>query len=246
MKLDKHSNVPLYAQLKEVLLERIQQGTYSAGSQIPSELVLCAELQLSRPTVRQAIAELVSEGTLMIVKGRGTFVAAEPERLELRGFTPFTFSLLSQRSLDGIELQAIDRIEGDDETDRLFDAAGAPGNPGYWSFTWPLQTGEGTLGYCQSVVPIFMFPDLADALKQGKRMVDIMANKYAYLPQKGNCRIFVRAATNEEACQLDISRRSPVLAVTCRLVSRSGNVCETVRAVLRPDLVEIGLDSGRA
>jgi GntR family transcriptional regulator len=41
-------------------------------------MALCQELSLSRPTVRQAIAELVSEGILVIVKGRGTFVADEP------------------------------------------------------------------------------------------------------------------------------------------------------------------------
>jgi DNA-binding GntR family transcriptional regulator len=246
MKLDKHSNVPLYAQLKDLLLERIQQGVYAAGSQIPSELLLCDELQLSRPTVRQAIAELVAEGTLVIIKGKGTFVSAEPDRLEIPGFSPFTFSLLSQRSLEGIDLQATTRLEGDEETDRAFNAAGTAGNPGYWSFTWPLQDGDTIMGWCQSVIPIFMFPDLAESLQQGKRMIDITANKYAYLPQKGSCRIFVRAATNDEARQLDISRRSPVLAVTCRLVSRSGNVCETVRAVLRPDLVTLGIDGGRS
>jgi len=92
MKLDKRSTQPLYAQLKELLVERIQQGTYKPGQQIPSELALCEELDLSRPTVRQAIAELVTEGILTILKGKGTFVAAEPERIEIKGFNPFTFS----------------------------------------------------------------------------------------------------------------------------------------------------------
>ena len=73
MKLDKRSSQPLYAQLKEVLVERIQQDVYQSGQQIPSELALCEELSLSRPTVRQAIAELVAEGVLVIVKGKGTF-----------------------------------------------------------------------------------------------------------------------------------------------------------------------------
>ena len=245
MKLDKHSNIPLYAQLKDLLLERITQGVYRAGSQIPSELALCDELQLSRPTIRQAIAELVAEGTLIIVKGRGTFVAAEPERLELRNFSPFTFSLLSQRSIDGIDLEHA-RLENNEEADRLFETTANPTNPGYWSFTWLLHDGDITLGHCQSLIPVALFPDLSEGLKQGRRMIDITANKYAWLPQKGNCKIFVRAASNEEAQLLDISRRSPVLAVSARLISRSGNICEVVRAVLRPDLVELSLDSGRS
>ncbi len=245
MKLDKHSNVPLYAQLKDLLLERITVGTYRPGSQIPSELALCDELQLSRPTVRQAIAELVAEGTLNIVKGRGTFVAAEPERLELRNFSPFTFSLLSQRSVEGIELEHA-RLEGSEEADKLFEMPTTAAHPGFWSFTWLLHDGDMTLGHCQSLIPVAMFPDLSEGLKQGRRMIDMTANKYAWLPQKGNCKIIVRSANNDEAQLLDISRRSPVLAVTCRLISRSGNICEVVRAVLRPDLVELSLDGGRS
>ena len=59
MRLDKHSSIPLYAQLRELLVEQIQDGRYKPGDRIPSELTLCEELDLSRPTVRQAIADLV-------------------------------------------------------------------------------------------------------------------------------------------------------------------------------------------
>ena len=57
MKLDKHSSIPLYAQLRELIVERIQDNSYKQGERIPSEMQLCEELDLSRPTVRQAISE---------------------------------------------------------------------------------------------------------------------------------------------------------------------------------------------
>ncbi|NCU25441.1 GntR family transcriptional regulator [Candidatus Nomurabacteria bacterium] len=66
MKLDRHSSIPLYFQLKEYILKKIETGEYSGGSKIPSELDFCNDLDLSRPTVRQAVAELVSEGKLQI------------------------------------------------------------------------------------------------------------------------------------------------------------------------------------
>lgn len=72
--IDKNSPVPLYYQLKNLLLEDIQSGKYPKGSLIPTELELGTTYQLSRTTVRQALTELVQEGWLTRQKGRGTFV----------------------------------------------------------------------------------------------------------------------------------------------------------------------------
>lgn len=246
MKLDKRSTQPLYAQLKELLIERIQQEEYQAGKQIPSELALCEELSLSRPTVRQAIAELVSEGALVIVKGKGTFVAAEPERIELKSYNPFYFSLLAARSLDALLHLQIETIAGDAEIDRLFGMAGGTGHAGFWQLSWQMEETGQCYAYCQSLIPVYMFPDLGQDLQQGRRLIDIMANKYAYLPQKAAGRTFVRQARPEEARILDISRSAPVLVASSRLTSRSGNVCEIITAVMRSDLVALGLDAGRS
>lgn len=246
MKLDKRSNVPLYAQLKELILERIAQDQYPAGQQIPSELTLCEELTLSRPTVRQAIAELVAEGVLVILKGKGTFVAAEPERLEIRGFSPFTYSLLAARSLSDFEFLSIDRLPADDELLRLFDNPQAAGHPGYWSFTWPIKARGLEIGLCQSLIPVSLFADFGEQVKAGKTMLDLLANKYAYLPSKGQCQLAVRPANNEEALQLDVTRRSPILTATSRLVSRSEHICEIIRVIWRPDRVAVTLEAGRA
>lgn len=245
MKLDKRSSQPLYAQLKEVLVERIQQDVYQSGQQIPSELALCEELSLSRPTVRQAIAELVAEGVLVIVKGKGTFVAAEPERIEMKNFGPFSFSLLSARTLEPMQQLQIDTLPGDPEIDRVFGVAGGS-HAGYWSITWRQEEDGQCYATCQSLIPVYMFPELGQDLQQGRRLIDIMANKYAYLPQKASARTYVRQARLEEARVLDISRSAPVLVSSSRLTSRSSNVCEIVTAIMRSDLVSLGLDAGRS
>jgi len=246
MKLDKRSTQPLYAQLKELLNERIRQGIYQPGQQIPSELMLCEELSLSRPTVRQAIAELVTEGILVIAKGKGTFVASEPERIELKGFNAFAFSFLSARDLDGLDDLSVVMLDGNPDMTRIFGASGAVANPPCWSLNWQLESDGQTFAICQSLIPVSMFPELADDLRHKRRMIEITANKYAYLPQKASCRILVRPAVSEEARLLDIARNSPVLVATSKLTSRSGNVCESVTAIMRADLVTLGLDAGRS
>ncbi len=68
----------LYIQAAEYIRQRIASGEYPVGSQIPAENECAALLQVSRPTVRQALDLLAKEGLLIRVKGSGTFVA-EPK-----------------------------------------------------------------------------------------------------------------------------------------------------------------------
>ncbi|WP_316569176.1 GntR family transcriptional regulator [Neobacillus sp. YIM B06451] len=73
-KLDKSVPIPLYFQLKELILKEIKAGLYKIGDPIPTENEISEMLQISRTTVRQAISELVQEGWLYRVKSKGTFV----------------------------------------------------------------------------------------------------------------------------------------------------------------------------
>lgn len=246
MKLDKRSTVPLYAQLKDLLSERIASGVWLKGQQIPSELALCEELDLSRPTVRQAIAELVNEGLLIIQKGKGTFVTAEPERIELKAYSPFYFSILSARSITDFPFDAIEKVPVTSEIEKVFGAAVCEQSPQFWQLGFTLDEDRVPYASCRVLIPVLMFPDLGADIRAGKRMVDITANRYAYLPQKAQGSLMLRPSSLDEARQLDLSRGTPVLVHQARLISRSGTVCEYVTAVLRPDMLTIGLEGGRS
>ncbi|MDI3547286.1 MAG: GntR family transcriptional regulator, N-acetylglucosamine utilization regulator [Halanaerobiales bacterium] len=76
--LDKNTPIPLYYQLKEILREKIETGELKPGDLLPSERELSEKYKISRPTIRQALKELVNEGLLYREKGRGTFVS-EPK-----------------------------------------------------------------------------------------------------------------------------------------------------------------------
>ena len=74
-KLDKTVPIPLYFQLKKLLLDEIKSGRYMVDAMIPTEKELSEMFTISRTTVRQAITEMVQEGWLYRVKSKGTFVA---------------------------------------------------------------------------------------------------------------------------------------------------------------------------
>ncbi len=72
--------IPYYYQLMQVIREDILSGALPADQVIPSEHNLCAAYGVSRTVVRQALGELVAEGLLYRVKGKGPYVA--PRKLE--------------------------------------------------------------------------------------------------------------------------------------------------------------------
>ncbi|WP_338818235.1 HTH-type transcriptional repressor NagR [Moorella thermoacetica] len=74
--LNMDPRIPLYYQLMQLFRQQIEEGEYQPGDSFPSENELCERFGVSRPTVRQALNELVREGLLHRVKGKGTFVSA--------------------------------------------------------------------------------------------------------------------------------------------------------------------------
>ena len=99
--LNKNLNVPLYVQLKELILDDIQSGTLSAGDMIPTEHELMEQYSISRNVVRQAIGELVEGGYLIRKKAKGTFVSTPLANVEKAssGAIPTT-KVLSMEVLD--------------------------------------------------------------------------------------------------------------------------------------------------
>lgn len=92
-RLDTTSSVPLYAQLADMLAKRIREAHADlAGRALPSEIETAAHFNISRPTVRQAMGQLLSEGLIVRGRGRGTFVAPPHARRHLG--RAFEFDLL--------------------------------------------------------------------------------------------------------------------------------------------------------
>ena len=66
-------NTPKYQELTEQLRLQIVSGEIAPGQKLPSENTLSAQYQVSRQTVRKALAILQNEGYIYAEHGRGTF-----------------------------------------------------------------------------------------------------------------------------------------------------------------------------
>jgi GntR family transcriptional regulator len=88
--ISRKNPIPLYLQLRDLIIEKIENGEWMPGDTIPTEMELQTRYDLSRTTVRQALQELVSNGYLDRIQGKGTYVAEpklQPIRPDLTGFT---------------------------------------------------------------------------------------------------------------------------------------------------------------
>jgi GntR family transcriptional regulator len=83
------THLPLYAQVENVIMERISDGSLPADSRLPSEDSLVQEYAVSRTTIRAAIQSLVQRGLIEIRRGKGTFVTRPKISQELTELTGF-------------------------------------------------------------------------------------------------------------------------------------------------------------
>jgi GntR family transcriptional regulator len=81
--VNRHSPIPAHQQIAADLRERIMTGVYAAGAKLPSERELVESYGVSRPTVREAVGVLESEGIVTIEHGRGVFVRPPAEIIRL-------------------------------------------------------------------------------------------------------------------------------------------------------------------
>jgi GntR family transcriptional regulator len=106
--------IPLYYQLENILRSKIEGGEVLPNQKLPTEQELSKEYKISRATVRQALAALVSEGLLYRKQGKGTFVtekATQTKSIKLTGFTEDLFSEGHQAEVKILEIKAVQAPE---------------------------------------------------------------------------------------------------------------------------------------
>lgn len=85
IKIDKNSPIPVYYQIETDLKKRIMRQEWEVGGRLPGEVELAEQYDVSRITLRQALAELEKDGVIRKERGKGTFIASNP--------TPYVNSL---------------------------------------------------------------------------------------------------------------------------------------------------------
>ncbi|EHR32535.1 hypothetical protein HMPREF9709_01466 [Helcococcus kunzii ATCC 51366] len=87
---NKNTQMTLYDQVIDKIIDYIDNNNLKADSVIPSERELSIKYNVSRATIRRALSELIQEGILYKIPGKGTFVSQKKFKKDLLKFYSFS------------------------------------------------------------------------------------------------------------------------------------------------------------
>ena len=230
--LDKRIPVPLYYQLKTIIAEEIEQGSYPVGGLIPTEAELSEMFAVSRTTVRLAIAELVHEGKLYRIKSKGTFVARQKIRQDfMNRIQSFNDEMTESGRHPSTEVLSFTLEDTPSELREM----GCP---------WPkksllLQRRRSADGEAVVIVRTYLPYDKCAGLQEHdftrESLYTVMAAQESTQVVRV-CRVCEAvAADKHDAELLDIKKGSPVHFITTFGYNRDGEVVEYSQARYRGD-----------
>ncbi|MBF7052302.1 histidine utilization repressor [Halomonas sp. KAO] len=109
------TTLPLYQQIQQHLLDKINSGEWPSHHQIPPEEQLARDFQVSRMTANKAIRDLVQKGYLTRQPGLGTFVTDRKSESSLVEVYNIAEEVRSRGHYYSNKLLICEAIEADDE-----------------------------------------------------------------------------------------------------------------------------------
>ena len=210
--LQRPGRSPLYAQVRQLLRRRIEDGFWAPGVVLPSEFGLADELGVSQGTVRKALDALTEEGLVVRRQGRGTFVAEHtPAGVLFRFFN--IYGAAGERVLP----ESRDtRTRAVKSTRRQAAELALPDGEDVWQIT-RTRLAEGKAFVRETItLPKRRLPDL-DALEAlPNTLYDLFQREYGLTISRAEERIDAVVASARDARHLDISPGTPLLRIDRR------------------------------
>lgn len=238
-RLDRELPVPLYHQLKSLLLRRIEVGQLKPNARLETEDQLASSYRVSKATVRQALGELVHAGYLRREQGRGTFVT-EP-RVD-QGPTELTsFTVDMRRRGLGARSRVLGRsvVTADPET------AGKLGiESGARVFRLErLRLGDGEpLALQTAHIPLALAPGLPDEELAESSLYQVLERRFGLVPVSARERHWAALIGRAQARLLKVATGSAGLCAERVAYLRDGRPLEYTASVMRADRYQITLD----
>ncbi|MEM8860052.1 MAG: GntR family transcriptional regulator [Chloroflexota bacterium] len=145
-----------------ILSERLRQGVYLPGSRLPSESELAKDLNVSRTTIRTALAKFAADGLLIRKQGDGTFVSQRAGEFGRRYGGQWDFSRVIEGNGYKPSIQMITR-ELRTATPAEADKLTLPDSTDVWSIDRMFYADEKPAIYVNNIVPrkLLFDPNLA-------------------------------------------------------------------------------------
>lgn len=218
--IDRINPTPIYKQLQDWMRGKITSGEWPEYYQLTSEIDLAASLGINRGTLRNAIQQLIEEGLLVRIHGKGTFVAANAVQQSLtdslRTFSeslidrniPFETRVLSQKIIDSDANTASLLSVGFD--DPIF-------------YLERVRTVKGqAIVFLKNYLPHRLFNGIEQSDFVNNQLFKVMENQFQQQIAWGRRYFEARIAGDEVAAALNVSSSDPIMYAK-QIVYRADN-----------------------
>jgi GntR family transcriptional regulator len=237
--LSKDLPIPLYHQLKTLLLERIRAGEMKPNDRLPAEDELAATHGVSKATVRQALNDLAVAGVLRREQGRGTFVAEPKLAQGPREMTSFTDEMRSRGLRPSSKVLNHGAIKAEaDIAEKLRVTEGAQ----IMRLKRLRLADDEPMGIQTAYFSLELAPRLAEEDFSNASLYEALERKYGLWPARAQETYVATLLDRADAKLLKVAAASPALSAERVSYLSSGQPLEVTYSIMRGDRYQIVLD----
>jgi GntR family transcriptional regulator len=240
--LSREGPLPLYYQLKTVLLREIEAGRWQPDEQLPTEDELARRFSVSKITVRQALRELAGEGFIRREQGRGTFVERRRLQQGPRELTSFTDEMRSHGLVPASRV--LEQSKGPAPPAVATALRIAPDALVLRLRRLRLANGE-PMGVQTAYIPLDLAPGIAEIQFADASLYDVLQSRYSLYPTAARETYCVTLLKRDVAALLGVPVRSPAMTAERVTVLSDGRPLEYVQSIRRGDRYTIAIDLTR-
>ena len=219
-------SMPLYARVREELVNRLISGAWSPGMMVPSEHRIAEELGVSQGTVRKALDAMAADQLLVRKQGRGTFVAEAEDQAILFKFYRLTPNQSTEdgrrRFPESVNL-GLAKVAADAEQRSAF---GLHGRANLWRLERLRLLEAKPILWEELLLPATRFARLDDHGELPNNLYRLFSDVYGVTVANVSESLTAVAATATVARHLGLATGAPLLAVERRAFALDGQMVE--------------------
>lgn len=224
--------VPIYFTIKQELHNKIITGILKADEKIPSEDNLAQSYKTSRMTARRAVSELVNEGYLYRVHGKGTFVSKP--RLE-KSFSKLTGFMEDMRARGFSVSSKVIETDHFLATDELQETLNLTENKNVYKVDRLRFANNEPILFQSAYLPVEKCPELINHDLENNSLYEILADKYNIFVHHGRQSVEAISANDRIANLFEIKIGSPILSMKRVTFTEDDSPIEYVTSYFRGD-----------
>jgi GntR family transcriptional regulator len=236
------SQLPLHAQIQQLLLDLIDRGELKPGERLPAERDLAALFGVSLAPVRQAILGVVADGFLTRRRGLGTFVRERALDEKVSILHSMTESLREQHVEIETQVLRQEIVPTSARVARSLETS----DPEVLLLERLAVVEREPVALMRAYLSLRQFPGLDQAPLANRSLYETLQDHYGVAVERAESVIEVERCASKDAAKLGVRTGEPLLRIEGTAFAEHDRPVERFRVLYRGDRVRFHLDSRRA